>query len=154
MFLSRPTDRQSPPSDFSPRKLTIKSGGLEEVCSIQLVLLRRPSISTPSATSHCLNSLFTQGNMMFFLRSVVNFLTWAAHQISWLARRHYMIWHARLVVRLNVLPDSWRLVVLGVCGTGGGLGAEKETTKKAQKKEMTKQKRFMCNRRSRLTYQQ
>ena len=48
--------------------------------------------------------------------------------------------HARLLVRLNVLPESWRLVVLGVCGTGRGLGAEKETTNKAQKKETTKQK--------------
>ena len=84
MFLSRPTDKQSLPSDFSPRKLTIKSGDLEEeVCSIQLVFLLRLSISAPCATSHRLNSLFTQGNVVFFLRSVVNFLAWAAHHISW-----------------------------------------------------------------------
>ena len=52
IFLSRPTDKQSLPFDFSSRKLTIKSGDLEdEVCSIQLVFLLRPSIGAPSATS-------------------------------------------------------------------------------------------------------
>ena len=68
---------------------------------------------------------------VFLLRSTISSFAKVSHEGSRLVRCRYMRRHARLVVLFSVLPEGRRVLVLGVCGGGGVMGAEKEQKTKA-----------------------